>query len=35
VEPVRGVQITISEAAESDDHKVSPEEAIRIVMARH
>ena len=34
VEPVRGVQITISEAAESDDHKVSPEEAIRIVMAR-
>ena len=31
---VKGVQITIAEAAESDDHKVSPEEAIRIVMAR-
>ena len=31
---VKGVQITIADAAESDDHKVSPEEAIRIAMAR-
>jgi hypothetical protein len=31
---VRGVQITIAEAAESADHRVSPEEAVRIAMAR-
>ena len=31
---VKGVQIAIADAAQSDDHKVSPEEAIRIAMAR-
>jgi arylsulfatase A-like enzyme len=31
---VRGVQIAISDAAENSDHLVSPEEAIRIAMAR-
>jgi arylsulfatase len=31
---VRGVQITIAEAAEDADHLVSPEEAIRVAMAR-
>jgi arylsulfatase len=31
---VKGVQITIAEAAESADHRVSPEEAVRIAMAR-
>ena len=31
---VKGVQIAIAEAAESADHLVSPEEAIRIAMAR-
>jgi arylsulfatase len=31
---VRGVQIAIKEAAENADHLVSPEEAIRIAMAR-
>jgi arylsulfatase A-like enzyme len=31
---VKGVQIAIAQAAESDDHKVSPEEAIRVAMAR-
>jgi arylsulfatase A-like enzyme len=31
---VRGVQIAIAEAAEEVDHLVSPEEAIRIAMAR-
>jgi arylsulfatase len=31
---VKGVLLSIAEAAESEDHKVSPEEAIRIAMAR-
>ncbi len=31
---VRGVQIAIAEAAEAADHLVSPEEAVRIAMAR-
>jgi arylsulfatase len=31
---VRGVQIAIAEAAEDADHVVSPEEAIRVAMAR-
>jgi len=31
---VKGVQLAIGEAAESSDHLVSPEEAIRIAMAR-
>ena len=31
---VKGVQIAIAEAAESADHLVSPEEAIRVAMAR-
>ena len=31
---VKGVQLAIAEAAESSDHLVSPEEAIRIAMAR-
>src|SRR5215831_7932404 len=31
---VKGVQIAIGEAAENSDHLVSPEEAIRIAMAR-
>jgi arylsulfatase len=31
---VKGVQIAIADAAESSDHLVSPEEAIRIAMAR-
>jgi hypothetical protein len=31
---VRGVLLAIGEAAESSDHLVSPEEAIRIAMAR-
>ena len=31
---VKGVQLAIAEAAESADHLVSPEEAIRIAMAR-
>jgi len=31
---VKGVQLAIGQAAESSDHLVSPEEAIRIAMAR-
>ena len=31
---VKGVQIAIADAAETADHKVSPQEAIRIAMAR-
>jgi arylsulfatase len=31
---VRGVQLAIADAAEQADHQVSPEEAIRIAMAR-
>ena len=31
---VKGVQLAIGEAAESSDHLVSPEEAVRIAMAR-
>jgi arylsulfatase len=31
---VRGVQISISEAGDSDSHHVDPQEAIRIAMAR-
>ena len=31
---VKGVQLAIGEAAESSDHLVLPEEAIRIAMAR-
>ena len=31
---VKGVQLAIGDAAESSDHLVSPEDAIRIVMAR-
>ena len=31
---VKGVQLAIADAAESSDHLVSPEEAIRIAMAR-
>jgi arylsulfatase len=31
---VRGVQIAISDAAESETHMVSPEEALRVAMAR-
>jgi arylsulfatase len=31
---VRGVQIAIADAAENSDHLVSPEEAIRVAMAR-
>ena len=31
---VKGVQLAIAEAAESSDHLVSPEEAIRVAMAR-
>ena len=31
---VKGVQLAIAEAAEAVDHLVSPEEAIRVAMAR-
>jgi len=31
---VKGVQLAIGDAAESSDHLVSPEDAIRIAMAR-
>jgi arylsulfatase len=31
---VKGVQIAIADAAENSDHMVSPEEAVRIAMAR-
>ena len=31
---VKGVQLAIGQAAESSDHLVSPEDAIRIAMAR-
>jgi arylsulfatase len=31
---VKGVQIAIADAAESSDHLVSPEDAMRIAMAR-
>jgi hypothetical protein len=31
---VKGVQLAIAEAAESSDHLVSPEDAIRVAMAR-
>ena len=31
---VKGVQIAIADAAENSDHLVSPEEAIRIALAR-
>ena len=32
--PVKAVQLAISDAAENVDHLVSPEEAIRVGMAR-
>ena len=32
--PVKGVQLAIADAAENSDHLVSPEDAIRIAMAR-
>jgi arylsulfatase len=31
---VKGVQIAIADAAENSDHLVSPEEVIRVAMAR-
>ena len=31
---VKGVQIAIAKAAESETHMVSPEEALRVAMAR-
>jgi hypothetical protein len=31
---VKGVQIAIADAAENADHLVSPEEAMRVAMAR-
>ena len=31
---VRGVQLAIDEAADSAEHRVSPEEAMRVAMAR-
>jgi hypothetical protein len=31
---VKGVQLAIADAAENADHLVSPEDAIRIAMAR-
>ena len=31
---VKGVQLAIADAAENSDHLVSPEEAVRIAMAR-
>ena len=31
---IKGVQIAIADAAENSDHLVSPEEAVRIAMAR-
>ena len=31
---VKGVQLAIADAAESPDHLVSPEDALRIAMAR-
>ena len=31
---VKGVQIAIAEAAEQPGHRVSPEEAVRVAMAR-
>ena len=31
---VKGVQIALAEATESSDHLVSPEDAVRIAMAR-
>jgi arylsulfatase len=31
---VKGVQIAIAVAAEAADHKVAPEEAVRVAMAR-
>ena len=31
---VKGVQIAIADAAQSSDHLVSPEDAVRIAMAR-
>lgn len=31
---VKGVQISIADAAENSDHLVSPEDAVRIAMAR-
>jgi hypothetical protein len=31
---VKGVQIAIADAAENSDHLVSPQEAVRIAMAR-
>jgi arylsulfatase len=31
---VKGVQVALAEAAESSDHLVSPEDAVRIAMAR-
>jgi hypothetical protein len=31
---VRGVEVAIAEAAESVDHLITPEDAIRIAMAR-
>jgi arylsulfatase len=31
---VRGVQLAVDEAADSAEHRVSPEEAMRVAMAR-
>ena len=31
---VKGVQLAIDEAAEDSDHLISPEDAVRIAMAR-
>jgi arylsulfatase len=31
---VKGVQIAVAEAAEDADHLISPEEAVRVAMAR-
>jgi arylsulfatase len=31
---VKGVQLAIGDAAESSDHLISPQEAVRIAMAR-
>jgi arylsulfatase len=31
---VKGVQLAIAEAAEDADHRIDPEDAIRIAMAR-
>ena len=31
---IKGIQLAIADAAESPEHKVSPEEALRVAMAR-